>query len=120
MAFHATPLVSAVDLGVAIRPLDTIRWVCHFGGGIVVLPSAERQAAILGDFTGSRSGGWLLDRIVIYAGHLFPKFCEFQQNIRHPRSCCSTDGMAVLDGIRDADRGRAERGISKEDQARSG
>src|SRR5579864_1940123 len=120
MACSASALVSTMDLGVAIRSLDIIGCVCHPGSGSVVLSSAQRKTAILGDAAGSCISGRLLDRVVIFAWHLFPQLGEFQQNLWHAGSGGRTDGLAVLDGIRHADRSRAECGIGKEDKARSG
>ena len=62
---------------------------------------------------GRTSFGCVLDRTVLRAGPLFPNVCELQQDLRNPRSRHCPDGLAVLDRIRNAGRGRIECGTGE-------
>src|SRR6202022_2690287 len=96
---HAS--VASMALGLALHPLDDLGRLYRSRHRSSLLSRSQRQAALPCHPAGRNSFGPFLDWALLLAGHLFPNICKLQQDLRNPGSGHRSNGVVVLDWIRD-------------------
>src|SRR5205085_12336915 len=108
MACKSNAFVASLIVGLAVHALE------YFGGFYrpcsrsALFSCAERQAALPSYSSRRNPRREFLDRPLLPARGLFPNVCQFQQDLRNPWRGHRSDGVAVLDRIRDAGRSGVE------------
>src|SRR5262245_27562957 len=108
MARGPRPSILASGNSLALHSLDHRCDLHRAGSGSPVLSSAQREAAFLGNASGRGAGCRLLDWTLLRAGNLFPQLCQLQQDLWSFGCGDRFDGVALLEQLFHAGRGRTE------------